>query len=147
MVINCPQFIVKSYKKFHVISLAWCRTFFIRIWEVLYIFNKQIRLYIKIKCCRLMRGVEGHIFQLSQCLLELGHKVVVITHFYKSRNGVRYMTNGLKVYYLPMIPFYNQCVLPCVYVSCSIIRDILLREKITIVHGHSVNFFFFCQQK
>lgn len=47
------------------------------------------------------------------------------------------MTNGLKVYYLPMIPFYNQCVLPCVYVSCSIIRDILLREQITVVHGHS----------
>jgi phosphatidylinositol N-acetylglucosaminyltransferase subunit A len=84
-----------------------------------------------------MGGVEGHIFQLAQCLLELGHKVIVITHFYKSRKGVRYMTNGLKVYYLPMVPFYNQCVFPCLYVSCSIIRDILLREQITIVHGHS----------
>jgi len=84
-----------------------------------------------------MGGVEGHIFQLSQCLLELGHKVIIVTHFYKTRRGVRYMTNGLKVYYLPMIPFYNQCVLPCVYVSCAIIRDILIREKITIVHGHS----------
>ena len=84
-----------------------------------------------------MGGVEGHIFQLSQRLLALGHKVIVITHFYKNRSGVRYMTNGLKVYYLPMIPFYNQCVFPCVYVSCAIIRDILLREGITIVHGHS----------
>lgn len=84
-----------------------------------------------------MGGVEGHIFQLSQRLLALGHKVIVITHFYKNRSGVRYMTNGLKVYYLPMIPFYNQCVFPCVYVSCAIIRDILLREDITIVHGHS----------
>jgi phosphatidylinositol glycan class A protein len=85
-----------------------------------------------------MGGVEGHIFQLSQCLLEMGHKVIVITHFYKNRSGVRFMTNGLKVYYLPMIPFYNQCVFPCMYASTGIIRDILLREKITIVHGHSV---------
>ena len=90
-----------------------------------------------------MGGVENHIFQLSQCLLELGHKVIVITHFYKNRSGVRYMTNGLKVYYLPIIPFYNQCVFPCVYVSCAIIRNILLREKITVVHGHSVDNVFF----
>ena len=82
-----------------------------------------------------MGGVEGHIFQLSQRLLALGHKVIVITHFYKNRSGVRYMTNGLKVYYLPMIPFYNQCVFPCVYVSCAIIRDILLREGIRAGEG------------
>ena len=89
-----------------------------------------------------MGGVEGHMFQLAQCLLELGHKVIVITHFYQNRSGVRYMTNGLKVFYLPIIPFYNQCILPCIYVSCAIIRDILLREKITVVHGHSVNYKF-----
>jgi phosphatidylinositol glycan class A protein len=85
-----------------------------------------------------MGGVEGHIFQLSQCLLEMGHKVIVLTHFYApDRKGVRYMTNGLKVYYIPMLPFYNQCVLPTVYTSCAIIRDILIREQITVVHGHS----------
>ena len=42
-------------------------------------------------------GVESHIFTLSQCLIKLGHKVVVITHSYGNRVGVRYMTNGLKV--------------------------------------------------
>ena len=42
-------------------------------------------------------GVEEHIFQLSQCLLQRGHKVVVVTHVYGDRRGVRYMTNGLKV--------------------------------------------------
>nr|SVE83043.1 EOG090X0515 [Daphnia magna] len=41
-------------------------------------------------------GVESHIFTLSQCLIKLGHKVVVITHSYGNRVGVRYMTNGLK---------------------------------------------------
>ncbi|XP_033355358.1 N-acetylglucosaminyl-phosphatidylinositol biosynthetic protein isoform X3 [Bombus vosnesenskii] len=45
-----------------------------------------------------MGGVEEHIFNLSQCLMELGHKVVVLTHSYGDRIGVRYMTNGLKIY-------------------------------------------------
>ena len=40
-------------------------------------------------------GVEMHIYQLSQCLLNLGYKVVVITHFRGNRHGVRYMTNGM----------------------------------------------------
>lgn len=42
-------------------------------------------------------GVEEHIFQLSQCLLQRGHKVVAVTHVYGDRTGVRYMTYGLKV--------------------------------------------------
>lgn len=42
-------------------------------------------------------GVEMHIWSLSQCLLSRGHRVVVITHGYDNRKGVRYMTNGLKV--------------------------------------------------
>ncbi|KAF5744732.1 hypothetical protein HS088_TW07G00311 [Tripterygium wilfordii] len=45
-------------------------------------------------------GVENHIYYLSQCLLKLGHKVVVMTHAYGSRSGVRYMTNGLKVRFI-----------------------------------------------
>ena len=35
--------------------------------------------------------------QLSQCLLERGHRVIVITHFYDDRIGIKYMTNYLKV--------------------------------------------------
>lgn len=42
-------------------------------------------------------GVEMHIWSLSQCLLRRGHRVVVVTHAYDNRKGVRYMTNGLKV--------------------------------------------------
>lgn len=42
-------------------------------------------------------GVEMHIWSLSQCLLRRGHRVVVVTHGYDNRKGVRYMTNGLKV--------------------------------------------------
>ena len=43
-------------------------------------------------------GVEMHIWSLSQCLIQRGHKVVVLTHAYGDRQGIRYMTNGLKVY-------------------------------------------------
>ncbi|KZC09171.1 N-acetylglucosaminyl-phosphatidylinositol biosynthetic protein, partial [Dufourea novaeangliae] len=84
-----------------------------------------------------MGGVEEHIFNLSQCLLGLGHKVVVLTHSYGDRVGVRYMTNGLKVYYIPVKVFYNQCVLPTMICSIPLIRYIFIREEIQIVHGHS----------
>ena len=55
-----------------------------------------------------MGGVESHLYQLAQCLLEKGHKVIIVTHFYGNRTGIRYMANALKVYYLPIIPFYNK---------------------------------------
>ena len=42
-------------------------------------------------------GVESHVYQLSQCLIARGHKVIVITHFYGDRQGIRFMTSGLKV--------------------------------------------------
>lgn len=42
-------------------------------------------------------GVEMHIYQLSQCLLNLGYKVIVITHYRGNRHGVRYMTNGMSL--------------------------------------------------
>lgn len=82
-------------------------------------------------------GVESHIYQLSQCLISLGHKVCIVTHSYDDRTGVRYMTSGLKVYYLPLLVIYNQCTLPTVMLSFPLIRDILLRESITIIHAHS----------
>lgn len=84
-----------------------------------------------------MGGVEEHIFNLSQCLLAAGHKVTVLTHSYGDRVGIRYMTSGLKVYYLPIQTFYNQCVLPTMICSLPLIRFIFIRERITIVHGHS----------
>jgi phosphatidylinositol glycan class A protein len=82
-------------------------------------------------------GVESHIYQLSQCLLERGHKVVVVSHAYGSRTGIRYLTNCLKVYYLPVVPFYNQNSLPTVVTSLALFRDIFIREEVTIVHAHS----------
>ncbi|XP_032780902.2 phosphatidylinositol N-acetylglucosaminyltransferase subunit A isoform X2 [Daphnia magna] len=71
-------------------------------------------------------GVESHIFTLSQCLIKLGHKVVVITHSY-----------GNRVYYLPVKTMHDQVVLPTLFASLSIFRNIFIRECIEIVHGHS----------
>ena len=94
-------------------------------------------------------GVEMHIYQLSQCLLSLGYKVIVITHFRGNRHGVRYMTNGmtrdpklsisftgLKVYYLPYLSFHDHCTFPALCAFFPLIRNILIRERVDIVHGH-----------
>jgi phosphatidylinositol N-acetylglucosaminyltransferase subunit A len=62
--------------------------------------------------------------------------VVVVTHAYGKRSGVRYMTGGLKVYYVPWRPFFNQNTFPTLYGTLPIIRTILTRERITVVHGH-----------
>lgn len=84
-----------------------------------------------------MGGVEEHIFNLSQCLRKNGHKVIIITHAYGERKGIRYMTGGLKVYYLPISTVYNQCILPTGMCNIPLLRYILIREQIDIVHGHS----------
>ncbi|CAJ1436683.1 unnamed protein product [Effrenium voratum] len=81
-------------------------------------------------------GVEMHIYQLSECLIQRGHKVVVVTHFRGERQGVRYMSNGLKVYYLPFLPFHDNCTLPTFLSFFPLIRKVLLRERIDLVHGH-----------
>ncbi|AMD21160.1 HEL120Wp [Eremothecium sinecaudum] len=81
-------------------------------------------------------GVEFHIYHLSQKLIELGHSVVIITHAYGDRKGVRYLTNGLKVYYVPYLVLYRETTFPTVFASFPIIRNILLREQIHIVHSH-----------
>lgn len=47
------------------------------------------------------------------------------------------MTNGLKVYYLPIKVFYNQCILPTMICNIPMLRNVFIREQIQIVHGHS----------
>ena len=81
-------------------------------------------------------GVEMHIYQLSQCLIERGFKVVVITHYREDRQGVRYMTNGLKVYYLPFTPFFDHVTLPTLIALFPLLRQVLIRESVDVVHGH-----------
>lgn len=81
-------------------------------------------------------GVEFHVYHLSQKLIDLGHSVVIITHSYGNRNGVRILANGLKVYYVPFFVLYRSSALPTVYLALPILRNIFIRESIEIVHGH-----------
>ena len=76
-----------------------------------------------------MGGVESHLYQLAQCLLEKGHKVIIVTHFYGNRTGIRYMANALKVYYLPIVPFYNKAC--CIF--CFFMMQIIRYFKKTIL--------------
>lgn len=82
-------------------------------------------------------GVESHIYQLSTKLIDRGHKVIIITHAYESRTGVRYLTNGLKVYYCPFMVIYRNATFPTVFSFFPIFRNIIIRERIEIVHGHA----------
>ncbi|QIW96162.1 hypothetical protein AMS68_001680 [Peltaster fructicola] len=86
-------------------------------------------------------GVESHIYQLSTKLIDRGHKVVIITHCYgdsfPSRNGIRYLTNRLKVYHLPQWVVYRSTTFPTVFSSFPLLRQIFIREEIQIVHGHA----------
>ncbi|XP_041494409.1 phosphatidylinositol N-acetylglucosaminyltransferase subunit A-like [Microtus oregoni] len=84
-----------------------------------------------------MGGVESHIYQLSQCLIERGHKVIIVTHAYGNRKGIRYLTNGLKVYYLPLRVMYNQSTATTLFHSLPLLRYIFVRERVTIIHSHS----------
>ncbi|KAH8433481.1 phosphatidylinositol N-acetylglucosaminyltransferase subunit A/GPI3 [Aspergillus melleus] len=82
-------------------------------------------------------GVESHIYQLSTKLIDRGHKVIIITHAYKGRTGVRYLTNGLKVYHVPFLVIYRETTMPTVFSFFPIFRNIVIREQIQIVHGHA----------
>ncbi len=84
-------------------------------------------------------GVEIHIYNLAQCLLRRGHKVIVMTRAYGDRNGIRYVTAGLKVYYMPFVGVPlppGTSTLPSFWGGLPLMRDIFVREKVDIVHGH-----------
>ncbi|KAF1781010.1 PIGA, GPI anchor biosynthesis [Phytophthora cactorum] len=90
-------------------------------------------------------GVEMHMWSLSQCLLRRGHKVIVLTHAVPGpsnaqtptrRAGVRYMTHGLKVYYLPVTPIVDNVTYPTFVNHLALFRAICIRERVQIVHGH-----------
>eukprot|EP00924_Labyrinthula_sp_SR-Ha-C_P009261 maker-scaffold_2-snap-gene-18.0-mRNA-1 protein AED:0.02 eAED:0.02 QI:92/1/1/1/1/1/3/45/491 len=92
-------------------------------------------------------GVEMHIWSLAQCLLRLGHHVIILTHAYREkqfntknksswRKGLFYMTNYLKVYYLPLKSFLEDNTYPTFFCLFPLFRKIMLEEDIQIVHGH-----------
>jgi phosphatidylinositol glycan class A protein len=72
--------------------------------------------------------------------MERGHKVIIITHQYSGnkRQGVRYLPGPLKVYYCPIVPMGSSAnvAVPTFTATLPLLRYILLRENIDIVHAH-----------
>jgi phosphatidylinositol N-acetylglucosaminyltransferase subunit A len=57
--------------------------------------------------------------------------------FQGERGGVRHMANGMKVYHLPHLPvMQGDVAFLSIWNSLPLIRQILIREHIDIVHGH-----------
>jgi phosphatidylinositol glycan class A protein len=81
-------------------------------------------------------GVEMHLWSMAQHLIRLKHKVIIITHAYGKRTGVRYLPGPLKVYYCPILPMVDQDAMPTFSATLPLIRHILIRERIQIVHAH-----------
>jgi len=84
-------------------------------------------------------GVEMHQICLGYCLMELGHKVIVITKSYQERKGIRYLPNGMKCYYIPVQDAFDTeiaviTMFPAEFLP--VIRNILIRERIDLVHSH-----------
>ncbi|KAJ3268702.1 hypothetical protein HDV01_002355 [Terramyces sp. JEL0728] len=82
-------------------------------------------------------GVEAHMYNLSKQLIKRGHKVVIITHSYGKRKGIKYLTSQVKVYYLPHWLVTDQVSLPTIFSTLPLFRSIIIRENIDIIHGHA----------
>ncbi|EJD54799.1 glycosyltransferase family 4 protein [Auricularia subglabra TFB-10046 SS5] len=83
-------------------------------------------------------GVENHIYMLAVNLLRKGYKVIVITHSHPpDRVGVRWLVPGLKVYHIPFPTIASSATLPNYFTFLPYFRTIMLRENITLVHGHA----------
>jgi len=72
--------------------------------------------------------------------------VIVITHSRTGasgngpstpRVGIRYLHPGLKVYYLPIVPISSDATLPQYLTNLPFLRNILVRERVQILHGHA----------
>lgn len=61
----------------------------------------------------------------------------MVTHAYRGRTGVHYLTNGLKVYHVPFLVIYRETTMPTVFSFFPMFRNIIIREQIEIVHGHA----------
>ena len=84
-------------------------------------------------------------YMIAQHLIRRGHKVrtttltqvIVITHAYSpDRVGIRYLSAGIKVYYVPYGVLVRQDTLPNFFGLMPVLRSILIRERIQIVHAH-----------
>jgi phosphatidylinositol glycan class A protein len=65
-------------------------------------------------------------------------QVVAVTHSYSpQREGIRWLSPGLKVYHVPLPVLVSNATLPNYLTFLQYLRPIVLREHITIIHGHA----------
>jgi phosphatidylinositol glycan class A protein len=84
-------------------------------------------------------GVETHSYNVCQCLINRGHKVIFISNLYKNeRSGVRTFANGLKYYHIPVKPLLGNGVASFMvwWHLYPVVREILIKEQVDIVHSH-----------
>jgi hypothetical protein len=79
-----------------------------------------------------------HSTSCNALMLRFRPQVVVVTHQYPSCVGVRCTLGGVKVYYAPVAPFTQGVAFPTFTSFFAAFRTILIRERVTIVHGHQV---------
>ncbi len=87
-------------------------------------------------------GVEVSIYQLSCSLIRRGIKVIVITRSFENRQIIRYMGNGVKVYYLPLVLLKGDIMFPILYGLFPFLRYVIIKEEIDIIHMHQVSYNF-----
>lgn len=81
-------------------------------------------------------GIELHIWSLAQELIKQGHQVIVITHKRENRIGVRTMSNGLKVLYIPWKNWLQGNSFPTFMFLLPLLSDIIRKYNIEVIHGH-----------
>ncbi|KMV65388.1 glycosyltransferase [Encephalitozoon cuniculi EcunIII-L] len=80
-------------------------------------------------------GVETHIKYLSEELIAMGHKVIIITHRAGNLVGCR-MVGNIKVYFLDIPVLCRNTTFPSLYSNFPLFKEIFDNEEIEIVHGH-----------
>ncbi|KAK8806818.1 hypothetical protein WA588_005618, partial [Blastocystis sp. NMH] len=81
-------------------------------------------------------GVEVHVLSLCKTLLSMNYHVIVITRYDQNHIGYELLDDTLPVYYLPLENMTMGTVFPYFFVWMPMLRRILLKEQIDIVHFH-----------
>ncbi|KAL0229931.1 hypothetical protein PCE1_003495 [Barthelona sp. PCE] len=89
-------------------------------------------------CSPNVGGVETHMHCISEAMALKGHSVTILTHKYGERRGVRYLCNGVKVYYLPTSVVKNSAAMLTFLASYPYFWSIINRESIDIIHYHQL---------
>ncbi|XP_953394.1 glycosyl transferase, putative [Theileria annulata] len=82
-------------------------------------------------------GVERHVYKLAEYLIKFGLKVVIFTrNFGNRRVGIRYLSNGIKVYHHWNVMFLPPSTTPTFFDAFPYYRSVLIRENVDIIHMH-----------